>query len=619
MKYKLFRIWNFFLLSLFSIISLNIYAQKQPIKYGKIDIADLKMKYYSLDTSAAAVILCDYGYFNATRIEYSRTIRIKVLKKEGTSWGNHVFPTFQGTRIKGSTFNLDNGQITESKLKSESIFEERVTKSRFRSRIAMPNVKEGSIIEIEFVMPGGIPYEWKFQENIPVRWSELVIEELPFNVFSKNLSGFEPLTENSDTRWVAKNMPAFKKEPYMNDMANYITKLNIEYKGYYTSGWESINSLLMKYEYFGLALDGSMYLNRIAEEIENKYNNNYDKLKAAHEAVKKVKWNEISSLFASEIPLSIPYNKKIGNSAEINMILIQLLRKLNFETMPLALSTRDNGFLPVTTPTIDAFNYLVAYTKIGDKMMILDATEELLPIWILPSRCMNLRGRILDGNLGYWVDIEPNKKDKKTIRYDLKLLQDNQLTGTLKYNRSEYAAFDFRKEYEKYSDREEFIKNFEKMHNNLMVISYDIKNLDSIYFPLEEEYQVKIKNMVNTTGNMLIINPMMFERMTENPFKIENRKYPIDFIYPQEIKYLFKLTLPKELKIVELPKSLLIKIPDNSASCMYKIEKIENTINLTYLFSINKPIFDEKEYLDVRLFFDAVVKKHAEPIVLVTE
>jgi len=36
--------------------------QKPPIKFGEVDMADLEMTFYPKDTSAPAVILCDYGY-----------------------------------------------------------------------------------------------------------------------------------------------------------------------------------------------------------------------------------------------------------------------------------------------------------------------------------------------------------------------------------------------------------------------------------------------------------------------------------------------------------------------------------------------------------------------------
>lgn len=626
MKIKISNRQTIILFFFLSLLNLPSFSQKAPMKYGKITKADLEMKVYPSDTSASAAILCNYGYFNSNQFQFVWTIRIKILKKEGTHWGDQIFPIPSKSNIKGITFNLENGQVVESKLKSESIFKERVTNNISRIRVAMPNVKEGSVIDLEFVFQG-LPNEWRFQEEIPVRWSELIIEPSPYLDFNTNFTGFVPLAERSDIRWVSREMPAFKKEPYMNDMSNYITKADIELRSfvvpnvinyYGSTSWDAVNNNLFKDEKFGGALTGSMYLHSVAKEIGNKYTDPLDKLKAALAAVKKVKWNERNSLFASVTSLGSVYDKKTGNSADINMILIQLLRKLDFEVYPLALSTRDNGFLPILRPTLDKFNYVLAYTKIGDKPYLLDATEEKMPVGLLPQRCFNLRGRIVDDKKPEWVDIMPDKKLKRFIQYDLKLETDNQITGKLNFVRFDYSAFDFRKAYEKFNSRDEYLKDFENGHKGLSVINCNINNLDSIYFPVTDEYDVKIKNMVSYAGNLLYINPMMYQNMDENPFKVEERKYPVDFIYPSELTYIFKLALPDGYKITGMPKPLIIKMPDNSASCVYQIVSMGNTIQLTYKYLINKPIFNEKEYTYLRSFFSEVIKKQAEPIVLST-
>jgi hypothetical protein len=324
------------LILIVALCSLNssIFAEKAPMKFGKVDKADLEMKVYPSDTSAVAAILCDYGYFNSNKLEFERLLRIKILKKEGTSLGSQVFPFPTDAMIKGCTYNLENGEIVESKLKSESIFKENVTRNNYRKRVAMPNVKEGSIIDLQFVYRG-LPDEWHFQAEIPVRWSELIIETSPYVTFRKNFFGFEPLAVNSDSRWVAKNMPAFKKEPYMNYWENYISKFEIEIlsiniPGHYqsfSSTWENVNHTLTESSYFGKAMYGCAFLNDLAKKIEKTHSTPMERLIAAHEEIKKsVKWNERESVGSSNENLSSAFNKKIGNSGDINLMLIQYLK-----------------------------------------------------------------------------------------------------------------------------------------------------------------------------------------------------------------------------------------------------------------------------------------------------
>ena len=631
MKIKIFYTKFNLVILLLIVTQISVFSQKPPIKYGKISKADLEMKTLASDTSASAAILCDYGYFNANQFQFVRTLRIKIFKKEGTSWGNQVFPDNTKAFIKGITYNLENGEIVESKLKSESIFRERVRDDYFRTRVAMPNVKEGSIIDIEFSY-NSLPSEWRFQDEVPVLWSELVIEPSVYVKFRMNLFGFERLSESTNMRWVAKEMPAFKKEPFMNSSSNYITKYEIELQSIsipstssYSTGtyrefsttWGAVNTLLKESNYFGKAMQGCAFLNSIAKDIEKNYPDTLERLKAAHQMIKKtVKWDENESVFSTAGNLSPAFNKKIGNSGDINMILIQLLKKLNFEVYPVALSTRNNGFLSPVNPSLDKLNYVVAFVILNNKKYFLDATEEFLPVGMLPQRCINLQGRIIDEQKSDWVDLMTDKSDRKFSRLDLKLGRDNVLSGKVATINYEYAALNFRNKYGKFNSKEEYIKDYEKGHKGLNIINCNFVNLDSIYHPLQESYDVKIKNMVTTAGDLLYINPLLYEQMTSNPFKTEDRKYPVDFVYPSEQSYVLKLELPEGAQVVELPKPLVMKLEDGSAMIRYNLSVEGKYVLLAYNLNIKKAIYPENEYTGLRALFSEMIKKHAEQIVI---
>jgi len=622
-----------FAILLLSLIDFPVFAQKAPIKYGKVDKADLEMKVYPADTSAAAAILCDYGHFNSNQFQFVRTLRIKIFKKEGTSWGNQVFPISSKANINGITYNLENGAIVESKLKSESIFKETVTNNNYRTRVAMPNVKEGSIIDMEFSY-NGLPNQWQFQQEVPVRWSELIIEPSPYVTFRKNFFGFERLSESTPMRWVAKDMPAFKIEPYMNSTTNFITKFEIEVLNLsfppsdnfpnglfreYSTTWDAVNNQLRESDNFGKAMQGCSFLNSIAKDIEKKYTTPLERLKAAHETIKKaVKWNESESAFSSSANLNTPFNKKIGNSGDINLMLIQLLKKLDFDVYPVALSTRGNGFLSPVSPSLDKLNYVVAYVLLDDKNYFLDATDEFLPVGMLPQRCININGRLIDEKKSDWVNLMSIGKERKIIQFNLKLEADNVLTGKIISSDFDNAALDFRRKYQKFNSKEEYVKSFEMEHKGLSVNDCNFTNLDSIYLPLQESYDVKIKNSVTTAGNMAYINPLLYEQVTSNPFKSEERKYPVDFVYPSDKTYILKLELPEGAHVAELPKPLSMKLQDGSASFRYRIDTTANIVQLSYKFTLDKPVFTEKEYGDLRAFFSEMVKKNAEQIVIKT-
>lgn len=609
-------------LSLF-VMHLSLFSQKAPLKFGKVDKADLEMKVYPPDTSAAAVILCDYCTYDDNNYQSCRTLRIKILKKEGLDWANKTFPGDSKCTIRGITFNLEGDKIVESKLTSESIFKEKVTDNTYRTRVAMPNVKEGSVFDLEFAY-SGLPREWWFQEEIPVRWSELDIG--PFSnddYVRKTITGVQSVSSDyQNNRWVAKDVPAFKEEPFMNNLTNYITKLYIEFAHTgstdYSTTWNSVSNRLISNTYFGATLTGCWFLNNTVKEIEAKYTLPLDKLKAAHEAIRKaVKWNQIETLYTTVNNLNRPFNNNIGNSADINLMLTMLARKLKLNADLVVLSTRNNGML-TEVPSLSKLNYVVACVSIDDKKYFVDATEEFLPIGMLPVRCLNSNGRLIkiDDKMQEYISLKPDKKSKEVIHMDLKLESDLFLTGHLSKTRFDYDALNFREDYQRFNSLEEYLKDFENDHQGLSVTKCEIKNQDSIYNPLLEEYDIKVKNKVTSTGDLFYINPLMYEQMESNPFKSEDRKYPVDFIYPTEKLYLFKLTIPENMQISEAPKSLTIKMPDNSAMVQYQATIVGKVVQVSYKLSINKPIFNCEEYANLRMFFSEIVKKHAEPIII---
>jgi hypothetical protein len=618
------------ILSLFILITAS--SQKAPVKFGKIDMEDLEMKVYPTDTSAVAAILCDYGYFSSQDFSFTRILRIKIFQKEGTSWGDRIFPTSSKTNIRGITYNLEDGKVVKTKLKNESIFREQVSEDYYRIRVAMPNVQEGSIIDLEFKHPW-LPSEWRFQDIIPVSWSELIIERSPYIEFRRNFFGFEPLSVNTPTRWVGENMPAFKEEPYMSSFKNYISKfdievLNIKIPGSggtigffreYCSTWDAVNYYLINSQYFGMAMmQGGLYLNSIAKDISGSYETNMEKLIAAHQAIKEaMKWNEEEALYISSENLRTPFSKKIGNAADINLNLIILLKKIGFDVYPVALSTRDNGFLSPINPSLDKLNYVVAYVFFDGAGYFLDATDEYLTVDMLPPRCINLDGRIIDEVKSAWITLIPAKKNKKVVQYDFTLEDDFLLNGKITVTNYDYAAYNYRKDYDKYNSEDEYLSALENRFPGLEIHHYSRSGADSIYLPVQEIMDVTIKNRVSASGDSYFINPLMLEQVTVNPFRIEYRNYPVDFIYPAELVFSLRLTLPDGYQVKETPKPVALRLKDNSLSALYQVTMLGQTVQVTYKFMRNKTIFSNEEYPDMRSFFSELVKKHTEPIVLV--
>ncbi len=195
-------------------------AQKAPIKFGEVPMEDLKMTYYDKDSSAAAVVLVDYGEAYITimssdvKMTIERHVRIKILRKEGLKWGDVAILLRQSgsseeriTTLKANTYNLVDGKIATTKLEKEGIFKDKYNRNFTQQKFTMPDVKEGSVIEYTYKISSDFwTYfpNWQFQRTIPTRWSEYWAMIPRYFRYEKYMQGYLTVTvnETKDMNWV---------------------------------------------------------------------------------------------------------------------------------------------------------------------------------------------------------------------------------------------------------------------------------------------------------------------------------------------------------------------------------------------------------------------------------
>lgn len=612
------------LIFILSISGIKSYA-KEPVKFGKIGIEEFNEKVYAPDTSASAVILCQYGHFDALQFQFVFLRRIKILKKEGVQYAEYAFRGGDDVTVRGKTFNLENGTIVEDKLKNESVFRERIIENYYRIRVAMPNVKVGSIIDIETTQ-SGLPPVFRFQERIPVKLSQIDLESDQRIEFRKRMVGYINTVKIGIDSYKAENVPAFKTEPYMSSEENYISKFEFDllrislpnYYKSYTSTWEDVDKYFSQNADFGeIIFSPAGYLSDLSDELEKKYTDPLERTKAAYEAIKSVNWNKSEWLYPGNNLLSSAYKKKNANSAELNMMLCQLLNRLDIKATPVVLSTRSNGILNEFFPSLEKINYVIVCATIEGKDYLMDATEKYLPFGMLPERCLNNSGRTFNkAGEGRWISLNSERKSKTSTVYDLSLGDDLILKGKIQKSRSEYSAFDFRKKYREFASDESFISDMENKSSGLMIKDYKISRIDSLDLSTLEEYTIEMKNNVEHVNGLIVINPYYYNQITENPFKLENREYPVEFPNQINESLITKIAIPENYVPEQIPKPISIRLPDNGATATIVYFFSGNVLLVRYVLQINKLLFLPDEYGSLKEFYNQIIKSQSQPIIL---
>jgi hypothetical protein len=630
------------------------------MKFGKIDPEFFNLKAYEKDTAAEALILGDYG---ETTIEvdkdynlvlmHTRHFRVKIFKKTGFSWatGRFILYNFgiwheEITTLKGRVYNIENGNIVESDLEKSMVHDDPIDKRRVERKFTLPNVREGSILEYTVTIRSNIMdiNSWDFQHTIPALFSEYRVSYPEWFYYKRLMKGYLTLDINEEKkapgvllnpdqigyavqqfRMVKNFVPSFQQEPYMNALSNYISNVDFELGSFappygmvknFTQTWEGINKEMLDDEDFGYQIKHGAFLKETADMLLAKYPDSERRISSAFEFVRdRMKWNGLNGKYVTK-SLRTVWDEKSGSSADINLMLVTLLRHMNFDAEPVILSTRGNGMIHPGQIMLDQFNYVIASVKEGEKMYLMDATDKSCPYSMLTPRCVNGKGRVISEVRPAWVDLNSTHRSEYTNMINATIQNSGQITGTIQHLYGNYAALDKRNEIHELNDHDKYISEVEDDHLGLTIQNFELIDLDSLNKPFKEKFEVEIADASTVAGNLISFSPIPYPEWTINPFKMDNRTFPVDFIYPQLYKDIINYTLPEGYVIDEKPENVILTLPDGKTKFTYRLAVTNNILQVMSTLEIGKSLYIYDEYELLKEFFGSLVSKQNQKIVL---
>jgi hypothetical protein len=133
------------------------------------------------------------------------------------------------------------------------------------------------------------------------------------------------------------------------------------------------------------------------------------------------------------------------------------------------------------------------------------------------------------------------------------------------------------------------------------------------------DYPVAVKYGMELNGakeDILYLNPLFGEAYKDNPFKSAERYYPVEMPYTFDETFLLTMEIPAGYEVDEMPKQIIAKLDEQqSAYFEYRISQSGNTISLRSRIKVNRTLFLPEEYVNLREFFNLIVKKQNEQIV----
>jgi hypothetical protein len=645
----------FFTLSFLGLfVTISISAQSEA-RFGQIPPEALAMEVFPGDSSAAAVVLhakADYQIFRSamygSELEMQVYERIKILKESAFDEADlRVYRYTYKERsdhlvsLKGR-ITLPNGQFYE--ISKADFFEEEYNEYYTIHKASLPNVEVGAVIELEYEILSHRMFRlpaWYFQGQYPVVHSELSIDNQSTYSYTTLLeTGTEmSMYELDDSRklyklgnmelfagdghFMMKNAPAIQEEDYLTTINDYRARVRFQLseqrdgvivREVFTSWAEAARALEDRDE-FGKNYLKKRHYKALHEALQPEIAGIDDPLEKAEAIYRflgsKVAWDDELRYFPGQSPDEL-LEKGSGTSADLGIALTALLKAEGYKAYPVLISTRGHGKMTQQYPIMDQFNHMLVYLEVAGRVLLLETPVDYQPFGSLRGYSLNGYGWIVNEEQPVWINITPGNDEFKLF-YNLDLSDDGALQGTVVATYQGISAPGERSLARQYPDG--------KYWNNRLPEGAEFQDLrrkdpNKASLSYAEQIQVRYETAGNVVNEYLYFQPVLFSKFIENPFKLAQRHYPVDFSRPIREVTMNTVNLPEGWEVDFIPESQHQVLEGEGVAFDYKAEVIDRQLKVETRIEINQLTFQPERYAEMKALFEAFSEKLTAQVVL---
>lgn len=635
---------------LFLCSTLFILAQHKFLDIPKFNDADLKKEKSTIQEDAAAEVL--YSSIHNVIDMYEGTMeitvfnRIKIYNKDKASDyldveislmqdSHNNKETISG--LKAYTYNLENGKVVTTVVEKDSKFKSKENKYETIQKFAFENVKNGSVLEYKYVKSTPFIHELPkifFEKDIPIVYEEYVLDAPKPYGFNVNFQGgLMPKYKEVEQRMLFgvdsntwrlgfENVKPFKAEKFMRNSDNYKSSIRPEinstyfnnvFKSYALS-WNDVRQKLKEYEDFGYQLSKkSIARDLLTPEI----NDASSPLKKAEEILKFIQknytWDHSTGIFTDKGIKNL-IATKIGNAAEINFLLVMMMREAGLNANPIILKTVKEGILNISYPSITDPNYVVAALELDNKSIyVYDGTSKMSEPNLLPPRAYNYNGVLLTDKSATILDVNNVTVSQTFLTVEAKLNADATFEGNFKDRDTKLFSILNNESYQE--NKEVYQKQYKERY------TFPFSNIKTGVVndkDFETSFDFTADTFVDGVGGKLIFNPLLFLYSQNHEFnQTEERKYPIEFYSPYEKNKKVTITIPEGYQFENLPKSKKIKTEDEGIVYSYVVTAVGNKITVETSVKIDSTDFPKEYYPAFKQIFDTITQYEGQLVTVV--
>jgi hypothetical protein len=415
----------------------------------------------------------------------------------------------------------------------------------------------------------------------------------------------QQLNQITDRAWIsAKSSSDF----YSRNTGYYRTRIDD-----FEASWEEVDKSFNEPGKYGDLLKMENPLKAEMNQLNlNSMGSDEEKICAIFQLLKsKVEWNEKYDLFGRAMDVVLKEGK--GSNADINYILISMLKDANIAAIPVVMGLRDRASVSILYPSLDYFSTFVVGVVKDSTLSFIDGSLNYGYLDVLPPVLMSNRARVLMEGEDFWVNLQKAGNNSARNTFQATLSPEGKVEGTRTVDYYGQFAFEFKKKYHESKDSLAFIQRLEIL-NDVKFHSFIAKGLKDFSAKVTEKSSFTKEAKV--CADSIYLNPLLFMHVDKPLFTQSGRKFPIEFDYPYDYHIRVSLTIPEGYSVVKIPQSVNLVTRDKQMSLLYQVEQQGQQIAIKYKLNLNELFYHANKYQDIRQFWERVAEINNSMLVL---
>ncbi len=635
------KVWG--LAILIAVMSGSIIAGKDDgEKWGRVPEDQWNLTAPDSYPEAAAIVIFDNGSLEIpppyveNNIEFKRHVRIKILNKAGASSAAEMEIEGSDLRGFGAQTILRNGKKVE--VTGKDRFVKKTGEDDEVTTFTFPALEDGCIIECKYTcLDDNFSFlrPWQFQSGLYTLKSQFKL--ILWGGFDYVVqTGNVPESLRTPTReqltlermgpvaftWVLRDQAPIEQEPFMAAVSNYRARISCQLNSYR----DSDNTLIFAKDWKTLGDQFLTYYNRFTENkgdvsktaisLAADISATADKAKRIYQYARDeilTQGDETTQWFDKD-NLGKVLKERAGNGAEKNALLVEMLRAVGVDAVPLLIGTRDYAAFDPSAYMMRQFNHLICYVNVEGQTLLLDAGNRGVPFPHLPPNDVTSGGLLLKKGASETIKMSsPNRKSSFETYCRMHVHADGSAACTTHVSLRGYqihARRDLLQEKPSKEQLSRLLLNSDDYQFEIGSYSYS-REIDNDSATVDVELTFPSLGLV---ADKQLVCSLPFALWTTSPFSKPKRFFPIDFSYPRTYVHVLDLECDEGLTVAAVPQSAAETM--DGMNFTQTALMAGRSARIMSQFIISKPVYHPNLYDKLRRLFTKVSDASAEPVTI---